>query len=57
VGVGEAKIGRFLVKNTRESHVLGIPSKLPKKLTEDLFCKFLKLQGGKLPILKLWGLN
>jgi hypothetical protein len=28
-----------------------------ERLTEGLFCKFLKLHGGKLQIFKLWGLN
>jgi hypothetical protein len=30
VGVGEAKIGRILIKNARDQHVGRIPSKLPE---------------------------
>jgi hypothetical protein len=32
VGVGEAKIGRILVKNVRDMHMCRIPSKLPEKV-------------------------
>jgi hypothetical protein len=30
--VGEDKIGRFLVKNARDRHVGGMPSKLPENV-------------------------
>jgi hypothetical protein len=32
VGVGEAKIGRILLKNARETHVYRISSELPEKV-------------------------
>jgi carbon catabolite-derepressing protein kinase len=53
VGAGEAKIGRFFVKNARESHVLGIPSKLPEKVNNRFILQVLETSGGKLLILKL----
>jgi hypothetical protein len=57
VGVGEAKIGRFLVKNARETHVCGISSNLPEKLNIRFILQVFETSGGKLSILKLWGLN
>jgi hypothetical protein len=54
----EGKIGR---KNGLISHVrrtwVGFCPIFQKNLTGGLNCNFLKLQGGKLPILKLWGSN
>jgi hypothetical protein len=54
---GRAKLEEFWLKtHVRRTCVRFRPS-CREKLTEGLFCKFLKLQGGKLPIFKLWGLN
>jgi hypothetical protein len=43
----EGIIGRYFVNNTREMHMGGIPSNLPKKLNRKFNLQLLKLQGVK----------
>ena len=46
VGVGEAKIGRILVKNARETHVCRIPSNLPENVNRRFILQVFKTLGG-----------